>query len=116
LALLLGVGAGLALTTNIPELLVGVAIAAALIPPASVTGIGIALGRADTMVGAFSLTLMNILGLNIGGIITLTARGVRPRKYYEQKKARKYIIITLLTVTIILVLLAAVISWAGLVY
>ncbi|MEM0348692.1 MAG: TIGR00341 family protein [Candidatus Caldarchaeum sp.] len=115
LALLLGVGAGLALTTNIPELLVGVAIAAALIPPASVTGIGIALGRADTMVGAFSLTLMNILGLNIGGIITLIARGVRPRKYYEQKKARKYIIMTLLTVTIILVMLVAVISWAGLV-
>jgi hypothetical protein len=43
IALILGFAGGLALVAVIPEILVGVAIAVALVPPATVTGIGLAL-------------------------------------------------------------------------
>ncbi|MDQ3838467.1 MAG: DUF389 domain-containing protein [Thermoproteota archaeon] len=43
----------LALITAIPEIIVGVAIAVALIPPAAVTGIGIGLGSFDIAFSAF---------------------------------------------------------------
>lgn len=115
LALLLGMGGGLALITALPELLVGVAIAVALIPPAAVTGIGVAIGRMDIFVGAFLLVVVSVLGLKIGGITTLLIRGVRPRRYYEQRKARRYSASMLLMIIGILALLLVIIANAGIV-
>lgn len=52
-AIMLGIAGGLALITAIPEIIVGVAIAEALVPSATVTGIGIGLGSIDIAVSAF---------------------------------------------------------------
>jgi uncharacterized membrane protein len=51
-AIMLGIAGGLALITAIPEIIVGVAIAEALVPSATVTGIGIGLGSIDIAVSA----------------------------------------------------------------
>ncbi|HZI70101.1 MAG TPA: DUF389 domain-containing protein [Nitrososphaeraceae archaeon] len=52
-AIMLGIAGGLALITAIPEIIVGVAIAEALVPSGTVTGIGIGLGSIDIAVSAF---------------------------------------------------------------
>jgi uncharacterized hydrophobic protein (TIGR00341 family) len=105
-AVLLGVAGGLALLTEIPELLVGVAVAVAFIPPTTVAGIAIALGRPDLFAGAFFLTMSNLFGLKVGEIITLRAKGLTPRSYYEIKKAKNYGMRSLMIFLLILALLA----------
>ncbi len=96
IAILLGIAGGVAMVSSIPGILVGVAIAAALVPPATVTGIGIALWNWDIFSGSLLLTASNIIGLILGSIVVFFLRGVSPRKYYEKNKARKYLIITIL--------------------
>ena len=57
---------------------IGVEIAISLIPPASVIGISLALGRLDIGWHAFLLLLVNILGLDIfGSMLMLGLHGVR---------------------------------------
>jgi uncharacterized hydrophobic protein (TIGR00341 family) len=87
IAFLLGVAGALALVTAIPEVLVGVAVAVALIPPTAVTGITLALGDFALFRGALILTFTNLFGLKVGAIPTLLLRGISPRHYYEKKKA-----------------------------
>lgn len=108
-ALLLGVAGGLALLTKLPEILVGVAVAVAFIPPAVVAGISLALGRSELSVGALLLTLSNLFGLKVGEMLTIGAKGLSPRSYYEKKKARTYGVYSLvlfLLIVLLLVLLA----------
>ncbi len=87
-AIVLGFAAALALTTKLPETLVGVAIAAALLPPLGVAGIYLGLGDLHDFLNAFILTLIYIFGLRVGGIAFLRASGITPRKYYEKQKAK----------------------------
>lgn len=107
-AILLGVAGGLALLTEIPEILVGVAVAVAFIPPATVAGISLALGRSDLFAGAFLLTMSNLFGLKIGEMLTIRAKGLSPRSYYEIKKARtngEYSLVFFLLIVILLIVL-----------
>ncbi|NDJ85770.1 MAG: TIGR00341 family protein [Chloroflexi bacterium] len=55
---------------DIPAALAGVAIAAALVPPICTTGLAAAMGDYELMLGAGSLSLVNIIG------ISLTAAGI----------------------------------------
>jgi uncharacterized hydrophobic protein (TIGR00341 family) len=109
-ALLLGVAGGLALLTKLPEILVGVAVAVALIPPATVAGISIAFGRQDLFVGSFLLTLSNVFGLKVGEMLTIKAKGLSPRSYYEIKKANTYghysLVIFIIVVVLLFILVA----------
>lgn len=107
IALVLGVAAGLALVTDLPEALVGVAVAVALVPPAAVSGIGLALGQTSVFVGALLLVLTSLYGLNAGGVMLLMLKGVTPRKYYEKAQARKYGIYALMAFLAILILLVS---------
>lgn len=111
-ALLLGVAGGLALLTEIPEILVGVAVAVAFIPPATVAGISLALGRSDLFVGAFLLTLSNVFGLKVGEMLTIRAKGLSPRSYYEIKKARTYGVYSLVFFLFIVILLVVLVATA----
>jgi uncharacterized hydrophobic protein (TIGR00341 family) len=81
IAVLLGSAGGLAIFTDIQGMLVGIAIAVALVPPAAVTGIGLAFLHEDIFIGAFLNTISNFLGLQLGGILTLKFIGITPRKY-----------------------------------
>jgi uncharacterized hydrophobic protein (TIGR00341 family) len=102
-AVMLGVAGGLALLTSIPEIIVGVAIAVALVPPAATAGIGIGLGSAEIAGGASLVLLSNIIGMVIGFMVIFLAKGISPRKYYEKQRARR-----VLTVNIIVLVLLAV--------
>ncbi len=94
-AIALGMAGGIAMSTNIPGILVGVAIAAALVPPAAVAGIGIALWDFDIFSSAFTLTVANIIGLVLGMMVVFFIGGVTPRKFYEKEKAQQHMIITI---------------------
>ncbi|MDP8906374.1 MAG: TIGR00341 family protein, partial [Thermoproteota archaeon] len=90
-AVLLGVAGGLAMITAIPEIIVGVAIAAALIPPAAVTGIGIGIGSFDVAFSAFLIFTSNTIGLVIGFMIIFLVKRIAPRMYPEKKKAGRVV-------------------------
>ena len=94
-AIALGLAGGIAMSTNIPGILVGVAIAAALVPPATVAGIGIALLDFNIFSSALTLTAANIIGLVLGMMIVFFIGGVSPRTFYEKEKAQQHIIITI---------------------
>ena len=94
-AIALGLAGGIAMTTDLPEIIVGVAIAAALVPPAAVSGIGIALGDFDIFSSAITLTFANIIGLILGMMVVFFLEGISPRKYYEKEIAQKHMIITI---------------------
>lgn len=94
-AIALGFAGGIAMTTDIPGILVGVAIAAALVPPAAVAGIGIALWDFDIFSSALTLTAANIIGLILGTMGVFFIEGISPRKFYEKEKAQRHLIITI---------------------
>lgn len=112
-ALALGIAGALALATKLPEALVGVAVAAALVPPLGVAGISLATGRWDDFFNSFLLTMTYLFGLKVGGLVTLMLKGFTPRKYWEASKARKYGIRTLLLFLSILVILSLLIIIQG---
>lgn len=81
-------------TFNYPRLLdvtIGVEIAISLIPPASVVGIGLAFGRLDLFHQSLGLLLVNVWGLNIGGMIVLYLWGVEPKPLKLEKNITKIV-------------------------
>lgn len=104
MALLLGFASVCALTKEISESIAGVAIAAALLPPAVVTGIMLVLYPARS-VNAFMLTLENVLGLMAGSLASTLLLNIGPRRYYEKKAARQFIARASLVLIVLLLLL-----------
>lgn len=82
LALVVGLSAGAAgaigLATDLPVSLVGVAVAAALIPAAAAIGIGIAWGYPLVAFGAFVLLVLNILSITVSGALAFWYLGYKP--------------------------------------
>jgi uncharacterized hydrophobic protein (TIGR00341 family) len=104
MAVLLGFASILAISKEIPESIAGVAIAAALLPPAVVTGISFVLYLPKTM-NPLILTLENVIGLMAGSLSAVLLLDIGPRKYYERAAARKFIARTSLVLIILLFLL-----------
>lgn len=90
MAVLLGFATIIALSEGIPEGIAGVAIAAALLPPAVVTGISIALFPAGTF-KAIVLTLQNVIGLVAGSILGVMFLHIGPRDLFAQFQSRQII-------------------------
>lgn len=95
LAISLGIAGGIAMSSEIPGLLVGVAVAAALVPPAVVTGIGIAFIDWEIFVNALILTSANIIGLILGVMIVFYAKRIDPIHYHKKEKAKKYLTVSI---------------------
>jgi uncharacterized hydrophobic protein (TIGR00341 family) len=89
MAILLGFAAIVALSHGIPEGVAGVAVAAAMLPPAVVTGVAIVLKPSGALY-ALILTLQNVIGLITGAILAVIALRIGPRTYYEQWLARQF--------------------------
>jgi uncharacterized hydrophobic protein (TIGR00341 family) len=90
MAVLLGFATMIALSEGIPEGIAGVAIAAALLPPAVVTGISVALFP-EGAVKAAVLTLQNVVGLIAGSIIGVIFLHIGPRSLFAQVQSRQVI-------------------------
>jgi uncharacterized hydrophobic protein (TIGR00341 family) len=106
MAVMLGIAAIIALSKEIPDAISGVAIGAALLPPAVVLGITGAIYPAG-VVGAFLLTFENIVGLMIGSCLGALVLRIVPRGYREQIAARKIIGRTLIVLVILIMALLA---------
>ncbi|WP_049928048.1 TIGR00341 family protein [Halopiger goleimassiliensis] len=93
LSLAIALGAGVAgiisIATGTGVALVGVMIAAALIPPAAAAGIAIAWGQPQAAVGATALVLVNVLSVNLAGLVTLWYAGYRPDNLFSVGEAEQ---------------------------
>jgi len=70
------------------DVTIGVEIAISLIPPAAVVGMGLAFGQFDIFHHSLGLLLVNVWGLNIGGMIVLYLWGVEPKPLELEKRIR----------------------------
>jgi len=93
LSLIIALGAGVAgvlsLSTGVSVALVGVMIAAALIPPAAAAGIALAWGLPMAALGSTVLVLVNITSVNLAGLLTLWYTGYRPDQWFEEATAQR---------------------------
>ena len=81
LALAIAVAAGavgaLALATDLPTAITGIAVAAAIVPAAGAAGVGLVWGEPLVVIGAIVLLVMNIVAINLTAYIGLIALGYR---------------------------------------
>lgn len=66
----------------------GVAVAAALMPPLSVAGLGLAVGEPQVAGGAFLLFVANIAAISLAGVIVFILLGVRPQTWQPEAQRR----------------------------
>lgn len=71
------------------DVMVGVEIAISLIPPASVVGIGLAFGASGIFLHALALLMINLVGLDIAGVIVLRLWGVKPKPLQLENTIKK---------------------------
>ncbi|MDI3474486.1 MAG: hypothetical protein PWQ79_1507 [Thermococcaceae archaeon] len=105
LALVLGYAGIVAIVSKIPEVLAGVSIAAALVPPTTVVGISLAMGWWEVFSGSLILTVENVLGLLTGSLLGLYILNISPRSYYEKRAAKIYSKRTLAVLSAMILLL-----------
>lgn len=89
LALASGAAAALSLTTGLSSVLVGVMVAVALLPPAATLGIMLGQGNYHLAVGAALLLTVNVVCVNLSSKIVFFLKGISPRTWMEQEKAKR---------------------------
>ena len=77
IAIAAGLAGALALATDLPVSIAGVAVAAAIVPAASAAGIGVVWGEPLMVLGAIVLLLMNIVFINLSAYVALVSLGYR---------------------------------------
>lgn len=80
-ALFFAIGAGTAL--------VGVTVAAALLPPLVVTGLLLGAGEFYHASQSLLLLISNLIGINLAGTLVFISLGVWPSEWWEEKKAKR---------------------------
>jgi len=89
LALASGAAGALSFTSAAPAVLIGVAVAVALMPPLVIFGLLFGAGYYALAVGALFLFLANFISVNLAGVITFLAQGIEPRTWWEARNAKK---------------------------
>jgi uncharacterized hydrophobic protein (TIGR00341 family) len=89
LALAAGAAAVLSLTTGLSSTLVGVMVAVALLPPTAALGMLTGAGHTQLATGALLLLAVNVVCVIIAAKLVFLAKGVKPRTWYERRKARQ---------------------------
>jgi uncharacterized hydrophobic protein (TIGR00341 family) len=83
-----GVAGALSLSAGISAALVGVMIAAALIPPTAAIGIGVVWNIPSLMVGSSVLVAVNAISINLAALAVLWYSGYRPSTAWKAGRAR----------------------------
>ncbi len=107
LALASGVAGAYSITAGVAEALVGVMVAVALLPPLVASGLLFGAGYMLEAAGALLLCFVNIVCINLAGVITFIMEGIQPTKWWEAKRAKKAVRIAI-TLWIVLLLILAV--------
>ena len=89
IALAAGAAGALALSTGAPATLIGVMVAAALMPPLVVAGLLGAMGDISGALRAGQLLAVNLISINLAGVVTFLAVGIRPDSEDDAGRARK---------------------------
>ncbi len=109
LALASGAAAALSLTTGLSSVLVGVMVAVALLPPAATLGLMLGYGNMELAVGAGLLLAINVVSVNLASKVVFLAKGINPRTWLEKEKAKRGMIVYVLTWIVALIVLMLVI-------
>jgi len=112
LALASGVAGALAFTTGASSALIGVMVAVALLPPLVTLGLLLGSGNWRLAEGAALLFLINITCINLAGVVTFLAQGVRPRAWWQASRATRASRIAVGAWIVLLLLLAVLIILA----
>lgn len=115
LALVIALGAGVAgilsVVAGVSVTLVGVMIAAALIPPAAVAGVAIAFGHPYAALGAIVLVFVNLLSVNLSGLLTLWFAGYRPELIFDREPARRRLTRQVALLSLIVLVFSVFLVW-----
>jgi uncharacterized hydrophobic protein (TIGR00341 family) len=111
LAIAAGAAGTFAFTTGLPGTLIGVMVAVALLPPLVTFGMLLGAGRFALALNAFLLVATNVICINLAGVVTFLFQGVRPRTWWEAKKARRRAIKASIFWTLMLLVLAAILIY-----
>lgn len=88
-ALASGVAGALSFSQGVPQSLVGVMVAVALLPPLAASGLFLGSAQWDEAVGSLLLFSINVISINLAGIVTFSLMGVTPSTWWEKDKARR---------------------------
>lgn len=106
-ALAAGVAGALSLASGVSSALVGVMIAAALVPPTAVVGIGIAWGEPTAVFGSAVLVAVNFLSINFAAMAVFLYKGYRPEQWFKTEEARRETIKRIGTLGAVILLLSS---------
>jgi Predicted membrane protein len=116
LAVALGSGAAgaISLSGAVASTLVGVMIAAALVPPIAVVGIGLAYAEATLVIGAATVLAANIVAINLTALLTLAVQGYRPVRWSAIADARRNTLVQTAVLVVAVVAIGGVLTGATL--
>lgn len=109
LALASGSAGVLAFTSGISTALIGVMVAVALLPPLVAFGLLLGSGHWPEAAGALLLLVTNLICVNLAGVTTFLAQGIRPRQWWEEKKAERATRLAIMLWSVLLIILTVVI-------
>ncbi len=90
IAIASGIAGVLAFTTGYAISLVGVMVAISLLPPLVASGLLFGSGYFLYSLSALLLFFINVVSLILSGVITFRFQGIRPKTWWEEKKAKIY--------------------------
>ncbi len=112
LAFASGAAAVLSLTAGISSAMVGVMVAVALMPPAVALGLALGSGVFSEAYGAGLLLAINIICVNLSAKVVFTLKGIRPRTWYQRRKSKQSLKISLaFWGSLLLILMGLVYLW-----
>lgn len=110
LALASGIAAVQSMTTRLASVLVGVMVAVALVPPATVFGLMLGAGHWSLAGGAGGVLAVNVVSVNLAAQLVLAVRGIRPRSWLERKAAAQSTLINTIVWVLLLLLGIAIVA------
>ncbi len=111
LALAAGAAAVLSQTTGLSSGLVGVMVAVALLPPAVTLGLMLGSGQLVLAAGSGLLLAVNLVCVNLASNVVFLVKGVYPRTWFEQQRAKRatrvYALMWVVTLLVLMLLIYA---------
>ena len=89
LALAAGSAGTFAFTSGASGAVIGVMVAVALLPPLATFGMLLGAGHFEPALGAALVTMANVICVNLAGVMTFLAQGVRPRIWWKKEQAAR---------------------------
>lgn len=110
LAFAAGAAGTLAYTRGLSGAVIGVMVSVALLPPLVAAGVLLGAGEVAAAAGAGMLTAGNTVCINLAAIATFLVTGVRPRSWWEAKRAKRATVVAAVVWTLLLVSLVVILA------